>query len=87
MNITKIIARIFIAFLLVGLWAANASQTRNIDPECGFEDVSEQCHGYLYAKYNQLKSIDQCDNDNDDPEMQINKAFIQGCESFFKKAL
>lgn len=86
MNITKIIAGIFIAFLLVGLWAANASQTRNIDPECGFEDGSEQCDGFLYAKYNQLKSIDQCDDDKDDPEMQINKVFIEGCESFFKKA-
>lgn len=87
MNITRIIAGIIIAFMVVGLWAANASQTRNINPECGFEDGSEQCHGYLYAKYNQLKRIDQCDDDKDDPEMQINKVFIQGCESFFKKAL
>ncbi|MGY5394428.1 hypothetical protein [Acinetobacter sp. NigerLNRRAM0016] len=84
MNITKIIAGIIIIFMFVGLWAANASKTRNIDPECSFEDGSEQCHGYLYAKYNQLKSIDQCD---DDPEMKINKVFIEGCESFFKKAL
>lgn len=87
MNITKIIAGIIITFMIVGLWAANASQTRNIDPECGFEDGSEQCHGYLYATYNQLKSIHQCDDDKDDPEMQINKIFIEGCESYFKKAL
>lgn len=71
--------------MLVGLLAVNASQTRNIDPECGFADGSEQCDGYLYAKYNQLKSIDQCDDDKDDPEMKINKVFIEGCESFFKK--
>lgn len=87
MNITKIIAGIIITFMLVGLWAANASQTRNIDPECGFADGSEQCHGYLYAKYNQLKSIDQCDDDKGDSKMQVNKVFKQGCESFFKKAL
>lgn len=83
MNITKIIAGTIIIFMFVGLWAANASKAQNIDPECGFEDGSEQCHGYLYAKYNQLKSIDQCDDDKDDPEMKINKVFIESCESYF----
>lgn len=57
MNITKIITGIIITFMFFALWAANASQTRNIDPRCGFADGSEQCHGYLYAKYNQLKAL------------------------------
>ncbi|MGQ9374982.1 hypothetical protein ACUM6W_14245 [Acinetobacter tandoii] len=87
MNITKIIAGIIITFIFLALWAANASKTRNIDPECGFADGSEQCNGYLYAKYNQLKSIDQCDDDKNDPEMKINNIFIEGCESFLNEAL
>ena len=34
---------------------------------------------------NELKNADQCEDENNDPEMNINDEFINGCKAYFKK--
>ncbi|QQT57161.1 hypothetical protein [Acinetobacter johnsonii] len=51
----------------------------------GFKEGTEEYYGYQYARDNNLKSADQCDDEKDDPEMNINDAFIKGCSSSFEK--
>jgi len=51
----------------------------------GFKEGTEEHYGYQYARDNNLKSADQCDDEKDDPEMNINDAFIKGCRSSFEK--
>ena len=48
----------------------------------GFKEGTEQYNGYRYAQDNQLKSVDQCD---DDAEININDEFLEGCKQFFLK--
>ncbi len=47
----------------------------------GFKEGTEEYYGYQYARDNNLKSADE----KDDPEMNINDAFIKGCRSSFEK--
>ncbi len=49
----------------------------------GFEEGTEQYYGYRYAQDN-LKSVDQCDDDKDDPSMNFNEEFFQGCQKYFE---
>lgn len=49
----------------------------------GFKEGTEEYYGYEYAQMNELKNADQCDDEKDDPEMNINEAFIEGCRKFF----
>ncbi|OTL47895.1 hypothetical protein B9Y01_17530 [Acinetobacter baumannii] len=56
---------------------------QEIDPLCGYEEGIEFCNRYLYAKVNELKSDDNCDDEADDPEMNINDEFLKGCRNFF----
>lgn len=49
----------------------------------GMKKGSELCNGYLYAKDNELKSAGNCDDEADDPEMNISEEFLQGCRSSF----
>ncbi|MEG0032275.1 hypothetical protein [Acinetobacter sp.] len=51
----------------------------------GFEEGTEEYYGYQYARDNNLKSADQCDDERDDPEMNINEKFLDGCRSSFEK--
>jgi len=51
----------------------------------GFKEGTEEYYGYQYARDNKLKSADQCDDEKDDPEMNINEVFIKGCMAYFKK--
>ena len=51
----------------------------------GYKDGTEQYFGYRYARDNQLKSSDQCDDEKDDPEMNVNAEFIEGCIKYFKE--
>ena len=60
-------------------------QAMKADELGGFKEDTEQYHGYRYAQDNQLKSADQCDDEKDDPEMNVNAEFIEGCESSFRK--
>ena len=48
----------------------------------GYKQGTEQYNGYRYAQDNQLKSVDQCD---DDAEININDEFLEGCKQFFLK--
>ncbi|WP_257226749.1 hypothetical protein [Acinetobacter sp. YH12083] len=50
----------------------------------GYKDGTEQYFGYRYARYNQLKSADQCDDEKDDLEMNVNAEFIEGCIGYFR---
>lgn len=50
----------------------------------GYKDGTEQYFGYRYARDNQLKSADQCDDEKDDPEMNVNAEFIDGCIGYFR---
>ena len=49
----------------------------------GFTEGTEQYNGYRYAKDNQLKSIDQCDDEKDDPAINFNQDFFEGCKQYF----
>lgn len=49
----------------------------------GFKEGTEQYNGYRYAQDNQLKSADQCDDEKDDPALNFNPDFFQGCKQFF----
>ncbi|TCB72725.1 hypothetical protein E0H88_00480 [Acinetobacter sp. ANC 4216] len=49
----------------------------------GFQEGSEQYYGYRYAQ-DHLKSVDQCDDDKDDPAMNFNEEFFQGCQKYFE---
>ena len=51
----------------------------------GFKEGTEEYYGYQYARDNKLKSADQCDDEKDDPEMNINETFLKGCRKFFDK--
>ena len=51
----------------------------------GFKEGTEEYYGYQYARDNNLKSADQCDDEKNDPEININNEFIRGCKAYFKK--
>ena len=51
----------------------------------GFTEGTEEYYGYQYAGDNKLKSAEQCDDEKNDPAMNINEAFIKGCRTYFKK--
>ncbi|WP_180108233.1 hypothetical protein [Acinetobacter sp. YH12085] len=51
----------------------------------GYKDDTEQYFGYRYARDNQLKSADQCDDEKDDPEMNVNAEFVEGCIKYFEE--
>ncbi|WP_249706295.1 hypothetical protein [Acinetobacter amyesii] len=50
----------------------------------GYKEGTEQYFGYRYARDNQLKSADQCDDEKDDLEMNVNAEFIEGCIGYFR---
>ena len=74
---------ILICFLFLAVYFYFQLQPKQLG---GYIEGTEQYNGYLYARDNRLKSLDQCDDDKDDPEMNINKAFLEGCKGFFKNA-
>jgi hypothetical protein len=49
----------------------------------GFTEGTEQYNGYRYAKDNQFKSVDQCDDEKDDPAINFNQDFFEGCKQYF----
>lgn len=51
----------------------------------GFKEGTEQYYGYRYAQDNELKSANQCNDEKDDPEMNMNAEFIEGCKKFFEQ--
>ena len=51
----------------------------------GFKECTEEYYDYQYARDNNLKSADQCDDEKGDPEMNINEVFIKGCRAYFEK--
>ncbi|NNH01602.1 hypothetical protein HLH18_12160 [Acinetobacter sp. ANC 5414] len=51
----------------------------------GFKEGTEQYNGYRYAQDNQLKSVDQCDDEKDDPALNFNPDFFQGCKQYFNQ--
>ncbi|CAB1207501.1 hypothetical protein [Acinetobacter bouvetii] len=50
----------------------------------GFQEGTEQYYGYRYA-HDHLKSVDQCDDDKDDPSMNFNEQFFEGCKKYFEE--
>jgi hypothetical protein len=51
----------------------------------GFQEGMEQYYGYRYARDNELRSADQCDDEKDDQQMNVNNDLTEGCKAFFKK--
>ncbi|WP_407303349.1 hypothetical protein [Acinetobacter sp.] len=51
----------------------------------GFKEGTEQYNGYRYAQDNQLTSIGQCDDEKDEPAMNFNPDFMQGCKQYFDR--
>lgn len=83
MDLQKLAILIFCLILGIGILVTRISENRDIDPQCGYEEGTELCNGYLYAKVNELKSADNCDDEANDLEMNINDEFLKGCLSFF----
>lgn len=50
----------------------------------GFKEGTEEYFGYRYARDNQLKSADQCDDEKNDPQMNVSREFIEGCKKYFE---
>ncbi|WP_425919080.1 hypothetical protein [Acinetobacter sp. TSRC1-2] len=50
----------------------------------GFKEGTEQYNGYRYAQDNRLNSVKQCDDEKDDPAINFNPNFSQGCKHYFK---
>lgn len=55
------------------------------DTLSGFKEGTEEYYGYQYARDNNLKNVDQCDDEKSNPEININEVFIKGCRAYFKK--
>lgn len=55
-------------------------QSMKVDELGGFKQGTEQ---YRYTQDNELVSVDQCDDEKNDPEMNINDEFLEGCKAFF----
>lgn len=83
MNLQKLIIFLVCLILGIALLVTRIGEIRGLDPLCGYEEGSELCNGYLYAKVNELKSADKCDDEADDPEMNINDEFLKGCRNYF----
>lgn len=49
----------------------------------GFKEGAEPYNGFRYARDNQLKSVDQYDDEKGDPHMKVNDEFLEGCRVFF----
>ncbi|WP_252151828.1 hypothetical protein [Acinetobacter sp. ANC 4862] len=47
----------------------------------GFKEGTEQYNGYRYAQNNQLKSVDQCDDEKDDPALNFILIFFKAVSS------
>ena len=61
------------------------SSIKRPDKLGGFTEGTEEYYGYQYARDNNLKNADQCDDEKDDPEMNINEKFLKGCRTYFDK--
>ncbi|WP_249409233.1 hypothetical protein [Acinetobacter sp. SFB] len=55
------------------------------DERGGFKEGTEQYNGYRYAQDNQLKSVDECSDGKNDPAMNFNPDFLQGCQHYFNQ--
>ena len=55
-------------------------QSMKVDELGGFKQGTVQ---YRYTQDNELVSVDQCDDEKNDPEMNINDEFLEGCKAFF----
>ena len=51
----------------------------------GFKAGTEEYFGYRYARDNELKTADQCDDEKNDPQIRVNDEFLEGCSAYFKK--
>lgn len=72
-----------VVLILIALAALLYAQSRKKEEFGGFQEGSEQYYGYRYAQ-DHLKSVDQCDDDKDDPAMNFNEEFFQGCQKYFE---
>ncbi|MGX5700772.1 hypothetical protein ACWKWF_14490 [Acinetobacter kookii] len=72
-----------VVLILIALAALLYAQSRKKEEFGGFQEGSEQYYGYRYAQ-DHLKSVDQCDDDKDDPSMNFNEEFFQGCQKYFE---
>ncbi|WP_291370065.1 MULTISPECIES: hypothetical protein [unclassified Acinetobacter] len=78
----KIIS-VVVILILIAIAAFLYFQSMQAKEFGGFEEGTEQYYGYRYAQDN-LKSVDQCDDDKDDPSMNFNEEFFQGCQKYFE---
>jgi len=78
----KIIS-VVVILILIAIAAFLYFQSMKSKEFGGFEEGTEQYYGYRYAQDN-LKSVDQCDDDKDNPSMNFNEEFFQGCQKYFE---
>ena len=81
---------IYVVLAVLGITAfLYFRQSMKVDELGGFKQGTEQ---YRYTQdnelvsvdqCNELVSVDQCDDEKNDPEMNINDEFLEGCNAFF----
>ena len=76
---------IYVVLAVLGITAfLYFRQSMKVDELGGFKQGTEQYGGYRYAQDNKLKSVNECDDEKDDPEMNINDKFLEGCKKYFE---
>ena len=78
---TPFFMAIYVVLAVLGITAfLYFRQPMKVDELGGFKQGTEQ---YRYTQDNELVSVDQCDDEKNDPEMNINDEFLEGCKAFF----
>ncbi|MCY1161318.1 hypothetical protein D9M71_11080 [compost metagenome] len=73
---TPFFMAIYVVLAVLGIAAFfYFQQSMKADELGGFKQGTEQYNGYRYAQDNKLVSVNQCDDEKDDPEMNINDEF------------
>ena len=81
---TPFFMAIYVVLAVLGITAfLYFRQSMKVDELGGFKQGTEQYNGYRYTQDNKLVSVDQCDDEKNDPEMNINDEFLEGCKAFF----
>ncbi len=78
---TPFFMAIYVVLAVLGITAfLYFRQSMKVDELGGFKQGTEQ---YRYTQDNELVSVDQCDDEKNEPEMNINDEFLEGCKAFF----
>ena len=80
---TPFFMAIYVVLAVLGITAfLYFRQSMKVDELGGFKQGTEQYNGYRYTQDNEVVSVEQCDDEKNDPEMNINVVCLDGCKAF-----